>query len=246
VLSWSIAVVLGAAIFMLLVKKTLAPPEIHRAPTVSEADVAPAPALEQAAKAKARKSAARNRAVDLSQEYNAAGIYTDGKAFPSYASLDGIGNAFPAQMLASAKVWDGVTFSLGPPNARDAVTSRTISLPAGKFDGLKMLAVGVNGDQESQIFRVTYSDGTSAEFSQSLSDWYTPENFKGEADVAITPYRLDGSGGRDDRTFHLYGYSFALDEKKTVRSFSLPSNTSVLVFGLALVRASSGAGASAR
>jgi serine/threonine protein kinase len=246
VLSWSIAGVLGAAIFMLLVKKTPAPPEIHRAPTVSEAGVAPAPALEQAAKAKARKSAARNRAVDLSQEYNAAGIYTDGKAFPSYASLDGIGNAFPAQMLASAKVWDGVTFSLGPPNARDAVTSRTISLPAGKFDGLKMLAVGVNGDQESQIFRVTYSDGTSAEFSQSLSDWYTPENFKGEADVAITPYRLDGSGGRDDRTFHLYGYSFALDEKKTVRSFSLPSNTSVLMFGLALVRGSSGAGAAAR
>jgi hypothetical protein len=94
----------------------------------------------------------------------------------------------------------------------------------------------VNGDQESQVFRVTYSDGTSTDFSQSLSDWYTPANFSGESDVAVTPYRLDGSGGRDDRTFHLYGYSFVLDEKKRVRSFTLPSNPSVLVFGLTLVR----------
>jgi hypothetical protein len=54
--------------------------------------------------------------------------------------------------------------------------------------------------------------------------------------VTVTPYRLDGSGARDDRTFHLYGYSFVLDEKKRVRSFTLPSNPSVLVFGLTLVR----------
>jgi serine/threonine protein kinase len=177
----------------------------------------------------------REHAVDLSQDYNAMGFYTEGTEFPADASLDHVGFSFPAQVLASARVWDGVTFALGRANVPDAVTSRTITLPAGRFDAIRMLAVAVNGDQESQTFTVTYSDGTSTDFSQSLSDWYTPENFSGESEVAFTPYRLDGGGGRDDRTFHVYGYSFRLDARKTVRSFALPSNMSVLVFGLSLV-----------
>jgi len=245
-LSGSIAAVLGAAMLMLFVKRAPTPSEERRSQSVSKARLDPAPALGPAAKPNPPKSLPRSRAVDLSPEYNATGVYTEGTAFPSDASLDHVGYALPAEVLKAAKVWDGVTFSLGPANARDAVTSGTIALPAGKFDGLKMLAVGVNGDQESQVFRVTYSDGTSTDFSQSLSDWYTPENFRGESDVAVTPYRLDGSGGRDDRTFHLYGYSFNLDEKKSVKSLTLPSNTSVVVFGLTLLRGSSGSVASVR
>jgi len=238
--SGSIAAVLGATILMLLVKRAPTPSEERRPQSVSKASLDPATTLGPAAKPNPLKALPRSRAVDLSPDYNATGIYTEGTPFPSDASLDHVGYAFPAEVLKAAKIWDGVTFSLGPANAQDAVNSGIIELPAGKFDGLKMLAVGVNGDQESQVFRVTYSDGTSTDFSQSLSDWYTPENFGGESDVAVTPYRLDGSGGRDDRTFHLYGYSFVLDEKKRVRSFTLPSNPSVLVFGLTLVRGSSG------
>jgi serine/threonine protein kinase/DNA-binding winged helix-turn-helix (wHTH) protein len=235
-LSGSIAAVLGAAILTLLVKRAPTPSEERRSQSVSKAGLDPARSLGAVAKPNPLKPLPRSRAVDLSPDYNATGIYTEGTAFPSDASLDHVGHAFPAEVLKATKIWDGVTFSLGPANAQDAVTSGTIELPAGKFDGLKMLAVGVNGDQESQVFRVTYSDGTSTDFSQSLSDWYTPENFSGESDVTVTPYRLDGSGARDDRTFHLYGYSFVLDEKKRVRSFTLPSNPSVLVFGLTLVR----------
>jgi serine/threonine protein kinase len=205
----------------------------------------PAPARMAMEKKNPPKTLQRTQAVDLSPDYNATGIYTERTSFSSDASIDRVGSAFPAELLKNTMAWDRVTFSLGPANAPDAVTSRTISLPAGKFDGLKMLAMGVNGDQESQVFRMTYSDGTSTDFSQSLSDWYTPENFSGESDVFFTPYRLSDRGGRDDRTFHLYGYSFVLDGRKIVRSFTLPSNTGVVVFGLTLVRGSSGSGASA-
>jgi hypothetical protein len=242
----STAAVLGAAILILLLKRAPTLPVERRLQSVSTAGLAPATALGLVAKPIPPKLLPRSRAVDLSPDYNATGFYTDGTAFPTDASLDHVGYAFPAEVLRSAKIWGLVTFSLGPANGQDAVTSRTIELPAGKFDGLKMLAVAVNGDQESQVFRATYSDGTSTDFAQSLSDWYTPENFSGESEVTVTPYRLDGDGGRDDRMFHLYGYSFALDEKKKVRSFTLPSNPSVLVFGLTLLRGSSGGGASAR
>jgi serine/threonine protein kinase len=195
--------------------------------------VAPVP-LHAATPAAPQKASPRKRAVDLSQDFNATGVYDEGVNFDSNGSLDRIGNAFPAQILFDAKGWDGVPFSLGRPNAPNAVTSRTIALPTGKFDALKMLAVAVNGDQESQAFAIVYSDGSSRTFIQSLSDWYTPENFSGEVEAAQTAYRLD-SQGKDDRAFHLYGYSFPLDDKKTVRSFSLPDNANVFVFGLTLV-----------
>jgi hypothetical protein len=102
-----------------------------------------------------------------------------------------------------------------------------------------MLALGVNGNQESQVFTVTYSDGTSNSFSQGISDWYTPQSYDGESDVAITPFRLGSDGRRDNREFHVFGYSFPLDSKKTVRSFTLPPNRHVLVFGVTLVRGGS-------
>ena len=174
--------------------------------------------------------------VDLSHAYNANGIYTSDVAFDSRQSLDGVGYAFPAEVLGETKVWDRVPFKLGPANAPDAVTSRTVPLVPGKYDELRMLAIGVNGNQESQAFTVVYSDGSSANYSQSVSDWYTPEYFSGESEVASTPYRIGSRGGRDDRTFHVYGYAFKLDPTKTTLSFSLPANRHVLVFGLTLVR----------
>jgi serine/threonine protein kinase len=176
------------------------------------------------------------RLIDLSATYNVRGIYTEGTSFD--AGLDRVGAAFSAETLGPTMVWDTVKFTLGPANAPNVVTSRTIPLAAGRFDRLKMLAVAVEGDQESQVFTVTYSDGTFSSFYQSLSDWYTPENFSGESQVAVTPYRLSGGGGRDNRTFYLYGYSFSLNNQKTVQSFTLPSNENVLVFGVALIRGS--------
>jgi len=174
--------------------------------------------------------------VDLSRVYNANGIYTSDAEFDSRESLDGVGFAFPAEVLHEVRVWDRVPFKLGPANAPDAVTSRTVPLVPGKYDELRMLAIGVNGDQESQEFTIVYSDGSSANYSQSVSDWYTPESFSGESEVASTPYRIGSRGGRDDRTFHVYGYAFKLDPTKTALSFSLPANRHVLVFGLTLVR----------
>ena len=178
----------------------------------------------------------RTRLVDLSSAYNVTGIYTEGTSFES--GLDAVGTAFPAEALGATREWEGVKFSLGPPNRPDVVTSRTIDLPSAKFDFLKMLAVAVEGDQQSQSFILTDSDGSSASFTQDISEWYTPEYYKGESDAAETPYRLDGSGFLDNRTFHLYGYSFALDSRKSVRSIILPTNHNVLVFAIALFRSS--------
>jgi len=173
--------------------------------------------------------------VDLSSAYNVTGIYNDGSQFDPNASLDGDGFSFSEQLLGSEQVGDGVVFKLGPANAPNAVTGKTVGLPTGKFSSLKILAIGVNGAQEMQTFAVTYADGTSSSFTQSLSDWAYPRNFTGESEAVTMPYRLTADGEKDSRTFYAYGYSFSIDTNKVVRSISLPSNRDVLVFALTAV-----------
>jgi alpha-mannosidase len=174
-------------------------------------------------------------AVDLSSAFNVKGIYSDGSEFAPEASADGEGFAYSKEALGTTPLWDGVLFNLGPANASDAVTGKTVALPAGKFTSLRILATGVEGGQEAQVFTITYADGTSSSITQNLSDWYESSGYQGEAEAVVAPYRLQGDGSKDDRTFYVYGYSFNLDTSKAVRSITLPDNEHVLTFAMTLV-----------
>ena len=173
-------------------------------------------------------------AVDLSSAYNITGIYSDGSKFAPSAGLDHGGYAFSEQLLGPEQVGDGVVFRLGPANAPDAVTGGTVALPAGTFASLKILAVGVEGNQEQQIFTVNYTDGTSSSFTQSLSDWAERGRFKGESVAAEMPYRLTAEGSKDANAFYAHAYSFALDSNKFASSVNLPGNANVLVLAATL------------
>ena len=173
--------------------------------------------------------------VDLNSAFNVTGIYSEGSQFAPNASLDGDGYAFSEQLLGREQIGDGAIFHLGPPNAPDIVTGKTVSLPSGKFSSVRILALAVNGNQELQTFVVTYDEGTTSSITQSMSDWAYPQKFSGESIAFNLPYRLVGDGSKDTRTFYGYSYSIQLDKNKTVRSLSLPANREVLVFGLTLV-----------
>ena len=243
------SIVLGIAILRLLV---FGPPHLGRQgppPPSKSAESLSDPALREKIAAELSEPRVRTiktpaparlrpqiRPVNLSTEYNAIGIYSQGTAFSSRHSIDQVGSALPAELLTKALEWGGAAFIFAPPNQPNAVTGQKILLPDGRFDGLKMLAFGVNGDQESQVFELTYADGTSSSFTQSISDWYTPQNFPGESQAILLPYRLTGSGNRDEREFHVYGYTFSLDEKRKARTLTLPQNPQVVVLALTLVR----------
>ena len=173
--------------------------------------------------------------VDLAEAFNVTGIYNDGSAFAPSAGLDHGGYAFSEQLLGREQVGDGVVFKLGPPNAPDTVTGKTVVLPAGKFTSLKILAVAVDRDQELQTFSVNYADGSSSSFAQSLSDWSEPGSFKGESVAVEMPYRLVADKSTDANPFYAHAYSFDLDKDKAVRSVNLPSNQNVLVLAITLV-----------
>src|ERR1019366_8229138 len=108
--------------------------------------------------------------VSLSAADNVYGIVANGSAVPG-GGLDGDGYAFSATLLGSSLTWSGSTFTLGAAGALNAVDNKTIALPAGNYTALSFLATAINGNQANQKFTVTYSDGTTATFTQSISDW---------------------------------------------------------------------------
>ena len=117
-----------------------------------------------------------------------------------------------------------------------SASGQAITLPSGQFSGLQWLAAAMNGSQTSQTFTVTYTDGTQSTFTQSISDWFTPQSYAGELQAAKLPYRDTYAGGRDSRTFYLYNYKFNLNNAKTVQSIRLPNNANVQIMAMTLVQ----------
>ncbi|HEY6293617.1 MAG TPA: S53 family peptidase [Terriglobia bacterium] len=174
--------------------------------------------------------------VNLTPSFNVSGFYTDGTMFSSSGGLDGGGFAYSANLLTPSRILNGIHFSFGPPNQLNVVsgTGASMELPAGHYSTLLMLATGVQGNQTSQVITVNYADGTSAQFTQSFSDWFTPQQFPHEAEAAAMAYRDVWNGTTDNRTFNLYNYSFALDSSKVVQSLTLPDNRDLCVLAITL------------
>ena len=168
--------------------------------------------------------------IDLSPAFNVFGISKDGVTY-STGGLDGAGYSYSSKQLGAKRILSLVPFKFGKAGQPDAVScnGQLISLPQGKYSTLVVLATGVNGSQPSQTVTVNYTDGTSAQFTQSFSDWLTPSNFTGELEAVAMSYRDFSDGSKSPGTANLYAYEFALDSTRTVQSLILPNDPKVMV-----------------
>jgi hypothetical protein len=169
--------------------------------------------------------------VSLGAEDNLDAIAITGS---SVTGIDSDGWAYASALLPATITYAGASFTLGAADTLDAVTSATIPLPAGSFTTLSFLGTGIYGSQTNQTFVVTYTDGSSTSFTQSLSDWGAPKNYSGETSVASTAYRISPTGATQNGPWYLYGYSLKLNSAKTVKSLTLPNNHYVVIFGVEL------------
>jgi len=176
--------------------------------------------------------------VNLSASYNVMGSVSDGANFLNGSGLDGGGRAYSGALLSRVVTASGAPYTFGPANAPGAMSSATVALPSGKFSRLTLLATGVNGNQVAQKFTVTYTDGSTAAFTQSLSDWCVPQGYAGEINAVPMSYRNLSNGTRDVRLVLLYAYNFTLSNTKTVKSITLPGNRNVVVLAMNLSTAS--------
>jgi hypothetical protein len=178
--------------------------------------------------------------VSLATYCNRAGIYTDGTTFtnPPTGGLDGGGYAYSGALLGSSQTWTNTLFDFGPLNATNVIScaGQTVALPPGSYSRLRLLGTGVNGNQASQSFMVTYTDATTANFSQGFSDWFSPQNYSGEFQAIPMGYRNSSDGkSSENNALYMYGYSFTLNPAKTLQSVHLPSNANVLITAITAV-----------
>jgi hypothetical protein len=179
--------------------------------------------------------------VDIFPDFtNRPGIYSDGTKFGS--GLDGQGYAYSYNLLGDVVYWNGNSLHLSPFNGLNAISTAGQKLgnaiAPGKFSSLLMLAAGVNGNQADQTFTIGYADGSTSSFTQSLSDWATPQHYPQESIAATMPYRNFRDGTRRYGTIYLYGYSFALDNTKDLNNLILPNNSNVVVLAITLANGS--------
>ncbi len=176
-----------------------------------------------------------SRPVSLASVFSGTGVYADGKA-PGTGGVDGEGSAYSAAFLSGTKTYKDVQFQFGPAGGPDFVscTGQVVPVSSGPGSSLWLMATAVEGNQIGQTLLVTYTDGTTDTLAQNFSDWFQPRNFPGEGRAVRMPYRLLADGSKDPRTFYVYGYGFALNASKTVKSVTLPNNANVKVFALSL------------
>ncbi len=173
-------------------------------------------------------------AVSLTSADNTYGIASPATPVTG-GGLDGSNYAYNAALLGTSLVWAGTTYTLGAPGVLDAVNSQTITLPAGNYSTLNFLGTGVGGNQPAQSFKVTYSDNSTATYTQGMSDWFHPQGYAGETAVATMATRIAPNGATSSGPCYLYGYSFALNSAKTVTSITLPANRYAVVLAIELL-----------
>jgi hypothetical protein len=209
------------------------------APTASTTDTPATASIMAPSAASPATTAAANSStvqVSLANDFNNQGIYPDGVQFSG--GLDGDGFACSSNLLGTAQTWSGVPFQLGSAiNGSNVIAcaGQTISLPAGNFSKLKMLATGVNGSQDSQVLTVTYADNSSQMINQTFSDWVQYDNNTSESQVIAMDYRDQSDGSKDENAYNVYGYSYDLNPAKGVQSLKLPDNNNIKIFAITLV-----------
>ena len=154
---------------------------------------------------------------------------------PKNGGHDGDGYAYCDALLPNSLTCNGVQFQLGSGTERCATKGGgTIPVPNVQCSSLKFLAAGINGNQYNQCFTVNYTDGSSKNFFQNLSDWCGPQNFAGETIASQMPYRITPNGSQQYGTICLYQYSIPCDNTKTVKSITCPNNNNVVLHAITL------------
>jgi len=174
--------------------------------------------------------------VNLSPYYNQIGITSDNAT--GSGNLDGGGYSYSSNALGGSIVnWLGVPFVLGPVGQNDVVqaTGQTIPLPTGNYSAIFLFATGVLGEQ-SGMFTVHYTDGSTSVVTQEFSDWASNSSNPGEYVVKTMSYRnYSQNNGLQTLTLYAYGYSLPITVGKTLQSVTLPANADIKILSMDLV-----------
>ena len=97
--------------------------------------------------------------------------------------------------------------------------------PRGDYGWLNLAGAAANGNQQNQQITLTFTDGSTATWTQSFSDWCGPQNYAGETIIQQQPNRVNQVGNVHSQTNYVYGYAYQIPAGKMLASMKLPNNT---------------------
>ena len=173
------------------------------------------------------------------------GITTNGHAFTSNVSFDGAGHTYAAEainaLVGNGLQWNGVNFTGINPNSLDFTwaNGQTIKIngQGGNVLNLAGAGIGPSGVTDATL-TINFTDGSSAPWHQSFSNWTSPTYQLGEAIISSQDYRYTQSSivgappSIDGTDTYLYGYSYPVPAGKTVASVTLPFQKNLRLLGV--------------
>jgi beta-glucosidase len=166
--------------------------------------------------------------ASLSDTFNNPGISDDSN--PGAGNLDGGNTSYSAEALAAADLTpgasfthDGLTFTW--PNAQSATNDnvvaggQTITL-SGSGSTLGLIGTGdygsVSGDGT-----ITYTDGSTQQFTITFPDWWSNSTPPGGDILATLPY-INTPTGKENQHVSVYYIGVPLQQDKAVKYVTLP------------------------
>jgi beta-glucosidase len=165
----------------------------------------------------------------LAAAFDNPGVSDD--ADPSAGNLDGGGFSYSAQALAAAGLspgatvtHDGLTFtwpSAAPGTPDNVVAGGQTFALSGSGSALGFLGTGDYGSA-SGTGTVTYTDGSTQEFTLGFADWWANSALPGGDIAASVPY-INTPTGQQNQQVSVYYASVPLAAGKTVKYLTLPN-----------------------
>ena len=171
--------------------------------------------------------------VPVALPYNLDAISTDANRVNG--NFDS-GFTFPAELLPTAIVRDGITFQLGPTNdgANNAVSclGQTISLPTG-YDHLYLLAAAASNDIAAAFTINGHATNLNVRyFSGFIGQWNPPLLKKDEIGWVCT-HRHTAAGANEAYRF-CYLFKYRLDLPPGASTLTLPNAPNLRIFAASL------------
>ncbi|MFE7332969.1 hypothetical protein ACFU8W_50935 [Streptomyces sp. NPDC057565] len=165
----------------------------------------------------------------MSSVFHNAGISDD--ADPGAANLDGGGRSLSAPTPADAGLTAGATVEHDrltftwpdtAPGSHDNVRADGQQITVdGSGSKLGFLATSTNGPS-SGTGTITYTDGTTQNYTLAVADWTTNTPATGTDTLATLPRRNTSTGGITDHPVSIYASTIPLQDGKTVAHLTLP------------------------
>ena len=198
------------------------------------------------------------RSTPVTLSYDTATASNDGQH--SATGFDGKGNALPAEMLPETIAFNGVQFKLASAKtgAANALTAKgqEISLPAGHFNRVYLLAASADGDQKASFevggkpvdldiqdwggFIGQWDDrqwsGTNLDMDHANYGQMTGlrQGFIKRADLAWYCDHHHDSEGKNATYAYSYLFGYAIDLPAGAKSIKLPSNGKIRILAVSV------------